>query len=69
MYKLRHGTQMCLVPIANKLRIKNTYPDRPWPETIKNAENATGLIGMAFCDNPECLTCLNKDPIHWSYKT
>ena len=23
---------------------------------------------MAFCDNPECLKCLNKDPIHWSYK-
>ena len=38
-------------------------PGRPWPEpwdeTIKDA---TDLIAMAFCDNPECLKCLNKDP-------
>ena len=41
-----------------------SWPE-PWDETIKDA---TDLIAMAFCDNPECLKCLNKNPIHWSYK-
>ena len=53
-------------PDCKQTARKNTYPDRPWSETIKNAEDTTGLIGMAFCDNPECPY---RDPIHWSHKT
>ena len=53
-------------PYCKQTARKNTYPDRPWPETIKNAEDTTDLLGQVICDNPECHY---RDFILWSYKT
>ena len=53
-------------PACKQTARKEALPGKPWPEpwdeTIKDA---TDLTAMAFCENPECL---NRDPIHWSYK-
>ena len=62
--RLKHGTQTFFVPIANKLRGKKDLlrAGRGPSRGMKTIKDATDLIAMAFCDNPECLKCLNKDP-------
>ena len=67
MYKLRHGTQTCLVPIANKIRGKRFVRTDLTTERAGMQKNTTDLLGQAICDNPECH--YKKDVIFWFYKT
>ena len=47
---------------------KKDWPYLPsTPDTIKPGELLVGTLGLAFCQNPDCLFCEDKTPITWSY--